>query len=141
MKRSHSIVLIASTVLAFGAAVAAPPTTPASSFERPGDASKSWQIRFDRTAKSDGQITFQVWQSDEAAPIELVLPVTQGQTENSLALATKELFRDTLGVQDFDTDNKQDNVFVTAMHGERRFSIKVAENSAENVKVDLYGMQ
>ena len=139
MKRSLSILLFAA-FLACGVASAqtAAPAATAASAERPGDASKSWTIVFDRTAKSDGQIRFQLWQNDEAAPRDIVLPVTKGQTENSMALALKELLRDQLGVKEFETNNKKDRVFCTVKRGERRFSIKLAENTVDGVKIDLY---
>jgi hypothetical protein len=106
--------------------------------QRPGDASRSWTIAFDRTAKSDGQIPLLVWRNDEAEPTQVVVPVQQGQTENSIALATRDLLRDALGVKDFETDVAKARVFVRIKHGERRFSVQVGENTAEGVKVDLY---
>ncbi|KGQ19426.1 hypothetical protein LF41_3079 [Lysobacter dokdonensis DS-58] len=139
MRTSHvlfSIVL----ALACGGAIAqsaaqAPADTAA---KRPGDTAKSWQIAFDRTAKSDGQIRFLVWQNDQDAPTEIAIPVELGQTENSLALETRQQFREILGVKDFETNNKKNVVFVRAKHGERRFTVQVAANTAENVQIDLY---
>lgn len=139
--RMPGLVLLLVLASGFGGAIAhaqdlrAPSAT---AEQRPGDASRSWTIAFDRTAKSDGQITLLVWRNDEAEPTQVVVPVQQGQTENSIALATRDLLRDTLGVQDFETDVAKARVFVRIKHGERRFSVQVGENTAEGVKVDLY---
>ena len=134
--RSSCLVLFLFAALGCGSVVAQ--SADAAVAQRPGDASKSWQINFDRTAKSDGQISFLVWQNDQEAPTQIVVPVKQGQTENSLALATRDLFRDMLGVKDFETDLKKSTVFVRAKHGERRFSVKVGANTAQGVDIDLY---
>lgn len=140
---SSCVVLFLLAALGCGGALAQSTEAPASAdaasaMKRPGDAAKRWTIDFDRSAKSDGQIKFLVWQNDEDAPTEVVVPVRQGQTENSIALATRDLFRDKLGTKDFETDVAKGDVFVRVKHGERRFSVQVGENSAEGVRVDLY---
>jgi hypothetical protein len=140
--RTSSLVLFLATSMIVGGATAqsteSPQAASAVAAKRPGDASKSWTINFDRTAKSDGQIKLLVWQNDQDAPTEIVVPITKGQTENSIALQTRELFRDILGVKDFETNNAKGNVFVRVKHGERRFSVQVGENTAEGVVIDLY---
>lgn len=140
--RTSSLILFLAAVLVCGGATAQSTeglrAPSAAAEKRPGDASKSWTINFDRTAKSDGQIKLLVWQNDQDAPTEIVVPVKKGQTENSIALQTRELFRDILGVKDFETNNAKGNVYVRVKHGERRFSVQVGENSAEGVVIDLY---
>src|SRR5690349_20962119 len=107
--RLSSFVLCLVAALGCGGALAqstdaAPAADATSAMKRPGDAAKRWTIDFDRSAKSDSQIKFLVWQNDEDAPTQVVVPIRQGQTENSIALATRDLFRDTLGTKDFETD-------------------------------------
>ncbi|MGO4549797.1 hypothetical protein AB4059_01660 [Lysobacter sp. 2RAF19] len=141
--RLSSFVLCLVAALSCGGALAqstdaAPTADAASAMKRPGDAAKRWTIDFDRSAKSDGQIKFLVWQNDEDAPTQVVVPIRQGQTENSIALATRDLFRDMLGTKDFETDVAKGDVFVRVKRDERRFSVQVRQNTAEGVRVDLY---
>ena len=140
--RTSSLILFLAAAMTFGGATAQSTeglrAPSAVADKRPGDASKSWTINFDRTAKSDGQIKLLIWQNDQDAPTEVVVPVTKGQTENSIALQTRELLRGILGVKDFETNNAKGNVYMRVKHGERRFSVQVAENTAEGVVIDLY---
>ena len=84
--------------------------------------SKSWTINFDRSAKSDGQIKLLVWQNDQDAPTEIVVPVTKGQTKTASRSRPVSCSAASSGVKDFETNNAKGNVFVRVKHGERRFS-------------------
>lgn len=119
------------------AQTAAPAATPAAQAARPGDIGQSWQINFDRTAKSDGEITFRLWPYG-SEPIDLVLPVAKGDTENKLARETRDLLKAKLDLTEYRIDMAKRFVKVTAIRGERRFALELASSTAEGVDIDLY---
>ena len=119
------------------AQTAAPAATPAAQSARPGDVGQSWQIQFERTAKSDGAITFRLWPYG-ADPIDLVLPVAKGDTENKLARETRDLLREKLDNTEYRINMARRSVQVTAIRGERRFALELASSTAEGVDIDLY---
>ena len=80
--------LMAFGVLAVAQAQSTAPAVPAApaaaQAKRPGDAGNGWRIKFDRSAKADGVLHFRLWPYN-ADPIDINIPVKQGQTENAMA--------------------------------------------------------
>jgi hypothetical protein len=120
------------------AAPAAPPAPAAAAAQakRPGDAGNGWRIKFDRSAKADGVLHFRLWPYN-AEPIDINIPVKQGQTENAMARMTSDAFQAALDNNDFASDVKKDFAFVRAKHGNRRFALELLEHPA-GTDIDLY---
>lgn len=110
----------------------------ANTAQRPGDIGQRWQIAFDRSSQSDGQIRFLLWQHDEDTPTELTIDVKKGDTPNRIAVNARDSFRKTLGSRDYNVNIAKGNVWITAKRGERRFALQLAESTAAGVDIDTY---
>jgi len=129
--------LMAFGVLAVAQAQSTAPAAPAAAqAKRPGDAGNAWRIKFDRSAKADGVLHFRLWPYN-AEPIDINIPVKQGQTENAMARMTSDAFQAALDNNDFASDVKKDFAFVRAKHGNRRFALELLEHPA-GTDIDLY---
>jgi hypothetical protein len=117
------------------AAFAQSATAPA---QRPGDIGQRWQIGYQRTSQSDGEIRWLVWQHDEEAPTEVVIPVKKGDTANRIAVTSRDAFRDKLENRYYNVNIAKGNVWITAKRGERRFALQLAGSTASGVDIDTY---
>jgi hypothetical protein len=136
------LVFLLAAAMACGGALAqsapASANAAANAAQRPGDIGQRWQIAFDDTSQSDGQIRFLLWQHDEDAPTELTIDVAKGDTPNRIAVKARDSFRETLGSRDYNVNIAKGNVWITAKRGERRFALQLAENGAAGVQIDTY---
>jgi hypothetical protein len=106
--------------------------------QRPGDIGQRWQIAYDRTSQSDGEIRWLVWQYDEQTPTEVVIPVKKGDTENRIAVTSRDVFREALENRYYNVNIAKGNVWITAKRGERRFGLQLAGSTAQGVNIDTY---
>ena len=145
MNKIRLAATVLSALMAFGVlavaqaqstAPAAPAAPAAAQAKRPGDAGNAWRIKFDRSAKADGVLHFRLWPYN-AEPIDINIPVKQGQTENAMARMTSDAFQAALDNNDFASDVKKDFAFVRAKHGNRRFALELLEHPA-GTDIDLY---
>lgn len=112
------------------AGVAAPPET-----ERPRGSNK-WRIVFDERAKSDGVISFRIWPR-EGAPIQVDIPIVDGQSENRIASTVRDALKVRLGKGfHVETDDGED-VLVKAKHGTGDFGLQLLGNTARDVDIKL----
>lgn len=133
--------LLASAILVAAPLVRAktpPPgwlAAPAAATERPR-ASNKWRIEFDERAKSDGTISFRIWPRD-GAPVQVDVPVVDGQSENHIAAATRDALKVRLGKGfHVETDDGED-VLVKARHGTGDFGLELLGNTARDVDIKL----
>lgn len=114
------------------------PTAAASAVEadRPGDIGQRWRIEYERSAQTDGEIVLRLWPHNQP-PIQVAIPVKQGDTANGLSRTTREILRDTLDKNKFAVEDGQRFVVIAAFNGERRFALELVSNSAEGLAVDL----
>ena len=108
----------------------------APSTQRPGDNAGEWAIEFERTAKSNGAITFRVWPYD-AAPIDVTVPVQQGDTQNHITVAFRDAFRKSLGSTDFRVNSMKNVISIASKRGERRFGLELVQMDADGVDISL----
>jgi len=104
--------------------------------DRPGDIGQRWRIEFERSAGTDGEIRLRLWPHNQP-PIEVTIPVKQGDTGNGLARQTREILRDTLDKNKFIVEDAQRYVSIAAFNGERRFALQLVSNTAEGLGVEL----
>jgi hypothetical protein len=112
------------------------PAAPVAQDARPRENAQKWRIEYDRTSKSDGVVRYRLWPYG-AAPIDVTIPVAKGQTKNSLGVATREAFLAALG-NDWRIQSAKGKIRISAIRGERRFSLVLVESTAEGVEIDLY---
>lgn len=115
---------------------ATPAAAAAAEAGRPGDIGQRWRIEFERSAQTDGVLVFRLWPHDQA-PIDITIPVQQGNTGNSLARKTRDLFRDSLDKNKFAVEDAGHYVSIAAFNGERRFALELASNTAQGLGVEL----
>ena len=108
----------------------------AASTQRPGDNAPAWAIEFERTAKSDGAITFRVWPY-QGEPIDVTVPVQQGNTENHITVAFRDAFRKSLGSTDFRVNSMKNVISIASKRGERRFGLELVQMDADGVDISL----
>ena len=115
----------------------APAAAPsAAEAKRPGDIGQRWRIEFERSADTDGVIVLRLWPHDQP-PIEVSIPVQQGNTGNGLARKVRDLLRDSLDKNKFAVEDVGHFVTIAAFNGERRFALELASNTAEGLGIEL----
>ena len=115
----------------------APPAAPtADEARRPGDIGQRWRIEFERSADTDGAIVLRLWPHNQP-PIEVTIPVQQGNTGNGLARKTRDALRDSLDKNKFAVEDAGHYVTIAAFNGERRFALELASNTAQGLGVEL----
>ena len=122
--------LLSASFATFAQAAAAATT------QRPAENAGEWSIEFERTAKSDGDITFRVWPYD-GAPIDVTVPVKQGDTQNHTTVAFRDAFRKSLGSVDFRVNAVKNVISIASKRGERRFGLELVRMDADGVNIDL----
>jgi len=130
-----SVTALAQTAPA-SASTAQAASSGAPSTQRPGDNAGEWAIEFERTAKSNGAITFRVWPYD-AAPIDVTVPVQQGDTQNHITVAFRDAFRKSLGSTDFRVNSMKNVISIASKRGERRFGLELVQMDADGVDISL----
>ena len=103
---------------------------------RPGDIGQRWRIEFERSANTAGEIVLRLWPHNQP-PIEVTIPVQQGDTANGLSRKTREILRDTLDKNKFAVEDAQRFVSIAAFNDERRFALELASNTAQGLGVEL----
>lgn len=144
--RIHPYRVALSLLLAAAILVAAPlvrAQTPPSAVDAavPGEAerprpSNKWRITFDERAKSDGTVSFRVWPRD-GAPLQVDVPVVEGQSENRIAASARDALRVALGKGFHVEIDDGEDVLVKARHGTPDFGVQLVGNTARDVDVKL----
>jgi hypothetical protein len=112
-------------VAAPATAAAPPASVGVDESARPKVTAQAWTIEVKRSAKADGTLRFRLWR-DDMPPVDVAVPVKQGQTDRAIALDLRNAFRDLLGT-DFREDVAAGFVQLRALRGERRFGIELVE--------------
>jgi len=103
--------------------------------ERPRPSNK-WRIKFDERAKSDGTISFRIWPR-EGAPLQVDVPVVDGQSENRIASSARDALRVALGKGFHVEVDDGEDVLVKARHGTPDFGVQLVGNTARDVDIKL----
>lgn len=139
--RAALSVLLAATILVAAPLVRAqtPPSAAGavapSATERPRPSNK-WRIKFDERAKSDGTVSFLIWPRD-GVPLQVDVPVVEGQSENRIAASARDSLRVALGKGFHVEIDDGEDVLVKARHGTPDFGVQLLGNTARDVDITL----
>jgi len=106
-----------------------------SATERPRPSNK-WRIKFDERARSDGTVSFRIWPRD-GAPLQVDVPVVEGQSENRIAASARDALRVALGKGFHVEIDDGEDVLVKARRGTPDFGVQLLGNTARDVDITL----